>query len=287
MSFRIKSEDLEHNHPLAVCSNKDDLAMSSKSPSSSHDTQSKNSELELLVSNLRSQIESLKLRVKLEEDGEVIRSVPEPTKFSLNLIDRGGNYTFQFTYIPFNNVIVKIIKKNIGWLIGLLFFQSCSSFILSANNELIKDHPAIIYFLTMLVGAGGNAGNQAAVRVIRRIALGTLTNRNMISFLLSELRMAFCLCTILGFFGYIRCVLTSVHLHESIVITIALMSIVFISIVFGALLPLLLQYMKIDPAHSSTTIQVIMDILGVLISCSVATALLDTDVGRTFLRMFG
>jgi hypothetical protein len=25
-------------------------------------------------------------------------------------------------------------------------------------------HPVIIYFLTMLVGAGGNAGNQASVR---------------------------------------------------------------------------------------------------------------------------
>lgn len=27
----------------------------------------------------------------------------------------------------------------------------------------------IVYFLTMLVGAGGNAGNQASVRVIRGI----------------------------------------------------------------------------------------------------------------------
>jgi hypothetical protein len=45
-----------------------------------------------------------------------------------------------------------------GWLIGLLVFQSCSSFILSANEELLRNHPSIIFFLTMLVGAGGNAG---------------------------------------------------------------------------------------------------------------------------------
>jgi hypothetical protein len=45
-----------------------------------------------------------------------------------------------------------------GWLIGLLIFQSCSSFILSANEELLRNHPSIIFFLTMLVGAGGNAG---------------------------------------------------------------------------------------------------------------------------------
>ena len=42
-----------------------------------------------------------------------------------------------------------------GWLIGLLALQSCSSFILAANEKLIQMHPTIIYFLTMLVGAGG------------------------------------------------------------------------------------------------------------------------------------
>ena len=42
--------------------------------------------------------------------------------------------------------------------------QSCSGIILSRNEVLLANHPVIIYFLTMLVGAGGNAGNQASVR---------------------------------------------------------------------------------------------------------------------------
>ena len=42
--------------------------------------------------------------------------------------------------------------------------QSCSGFILARNELLLEAHPVIIYFLTMLVGAGGNAGNQASVR---------------------------------------------------------------------------------------------------------------------------
>ena len=44
--------------------------------------------------------------------------------------------------------------------------------------------------------------------------------------------------------------------------TLALSMIVFSSICLGAVLPLLLQKIGVDPAHSSTTIQVIMDILG-------------------------
>lgn len=38
-----------------------------------------------------------------------------------------------------------------SWLTGLLIFQSCSSFILEANINLMESHPAIIYFLTVFL----------------------------------------------------------------------------------------------------------------------------------------
>ena len=59
------------------------------------------------------------------------------------------------------------VRSRACWLAGLLALQSCSGFILSRNEALLQDHPVIVYFLTMLVGAGENAGNQASVRVIR------------------------------------------------------------------------------------------------------------------------
>ena len=56
------------------------------------------------------------------------------------------------------------LRDRAYWLVGLLVMQSCSGIILSRNEVLLANHPVIIYFLTMLVGAGGNAGNQASVR---------------------------------------------------------------------------------------------------------------------------
>jgi hypothetical protein len=56
------------------------------------------------------------------------------------------------------------LKDRAYWLVGLLALQSMSGFILARNEMLVQTHPVIVYFLTMLVGAGGNAGNQAAVR---------------------------------------------------------------------------------------------------------------------------
>jgi Mg/Co/Ni transporter MgtE len=171
-----------------------------------------------------------------------------------------------------------------GWLIGLLIFQSGSSFILSSNETLIQTHPNIIYFLTMLVGAGGNAGNQAAVRVIREIAVGSLTRANRAAFVRKECLMAVALAAVIGLFGLLRVsVFASISRPEAVAISLALLCIVLISIVVGVLLPLLFQRIGLDPAHSSTTIQVIMDISGVLITCLVASALLDNPYAKNIL----
>lgn len=51
------------------------------------------------------------------------------------------------------------------WLLGLLICQSMSAKILESFRELIRDHLVVTLFLTMLVGAGGNAGNQSAIKV--------------------------------------------------------------------------------------------------------------------------
>lgn len=47
------------------------------------------------------------------------------------------------------------LRDRAYWLVGLLAMQSCSGIILSHNEALLANHPIIIYFLTMLVGAGG------------------------------------------------------------------------------------------------------------------------------------
>lgn len=174
-----------------------------------------------------------------------------------------------------NITFLQSLYDRSSWLIGLLIFQSCSSYILAANLELLEHHPSIIYFLTMLVGAGGNCGNQASVRIIRGIAMGTITEKNQMKVIRRECCMAVSLCIIMGFVGLVRCYLSSTTFEETIAITAALIIIVFISIIMGAILPLLLQKLGSDSAHASTSIQVIMDISGVLITCVVSSIILN------------
>ncbi len=58
---------------------------------------------------------------------------------------------------------------------GLLVLQSMSSFVLDSYQELLRNHLVVTLFLTMLVGAGGNAGNQSAIKVIRGLVSLPLT----------------------------------------------------------------------------------------------------------------
>jgi len=197
--------------------------------------------------------------------------------------------------------------------------QSLSGIILSRNELLLANHPVIIYYLTMMVGAGGNAGNQASVRgmfvssmehfsprcvtqffrdvvlfvrsfyisVIRGIALGTLNEQTRGQFLIRELKMAASLSFILSAAGFLRTILFRTPFPEAITVTTALSLIVFSSICLGAILPLILERIGIDPAHSSTTIQVIMDILGVSLAVLVSGLILDGPVGAFLLPKLG
>ncbi len=174
-----------------------------------------------------------------------------------------------------------------GVLIMLLILQSLSSIVLEFNEELLETNPALIFFLTMLAGAGGNAGNQASVRMIRGIALGIVKTPSTIAkIILREVFMAFSIAIVLCLVCFLRVVFSQqASLSESIVITVAIFFIVLISIILGASLPLLLVMLKVDPAHSSTLIQVLMDISGVLIMVGIAIFFFKTKLGADILLM--
>jgi hypothetical protein len=162
------------------------------------------------------------------------------------------------------------VRDRAGWLIGLLILQSLSSFIIARNEQLLQRHLVIVRFLTMLVGAGGNAGNQTSVGIIRGLATGTVHDGNISSRFQNEIAIGMALSGILGLAGAIRAAIFGTPFLETCAISASLMMIVFLSVVLGTLLPLLMKMVGIDPAHSSTTIQVIMDILGVTITVQVS-----------------
>jgi magnesium transporter len=110
--------------------------------------------------------------------------------------------------------------------------------------------------------------------------VGAINASNTRQVLKREAVMGVCLSLVLGIAGCLRAALFLTPMLETNAITFCLLMIVMISIVLGALMPLGMKKIGIDPAHSSTTIQVVMDILGVMITVHVSSFVLDSGLFR-------
>ncbi|GLI66655.1 hypothetical protein VaNZ11_010583 [Volvox africanus] len=155
------------------------------------------------------------------------------------------------------------------WLLGLLIVQSTSSFVLDAYQDLLRDHLVVTLFLTMLVGAGGNAGNQSAIKVIRGLATGAIRPSwpSARATMRDQAFVGLLLGTGLSAGGFVRVYATHGDVANASAISISLFLIVMTSVMLGTALPFALARAGVDPANAGTSIQVLMDILGVAITC--------------------
>ncbi|BDA41032.1 probable magnesium transporter MgtE [Coccomyxa sp. Obi] len=163
------------------------------------------------------------------------------------------------------------------WLLGLLVLQSTSSMVLDLYQDLLRNHLVITLFLTMLVGAGGNAGNQSAIKVIRGLATGRmkLTAASLKQTLGQQSLVGLLLAVGLTGAGFARVYVSEGSLLDSCAISASLFCIVMTSVLTGTVLPFGLAFMGVDPANAGTTIQVWCDITGCLITCVTCKLILD------------
>lgn len=155
--------------------------------------------------------------------------------------------------------------------------QSLSSLILDRYSDLLREHLVVTLFLTMLVGAGGNAGNQSSIKVIRGLATGALdtTDGCVRATLLEQAAVGALLGAVLSAAGFARVYLTGGSVLDSAAIALSVLGIVSTSCMLGGGLPFLLARMGVDPANAGTSIQVVMDVLGVAITCATCNLVLS------------
>lgn len=156
-------------------------------------------------------------------------------------------------------------------LAAMLLLQSFSSYILADFGSLLSRQPSLIYFLTMLVGLGGNAGGQSVVLAVRRLALGKDSNFHQ------QARIALALAVVLGPLAFVRARFQNVDPRLAFTIGLSACVITVISVALGAVLPWLIQSCGFEPAHSAPMIQVAMDMIGISVVCILGTLLLGSN----------
>lgn len=66
----------------------------------------------------------------------------------------------------------ELYRKRVGWLVLLVFGALLSGAGLAFFEDTIAANIALVFFMPLLVGAGGNAGSQAAALMVRSLVTG-------------------------------------------------------------------------------------------------------------------
>ncbi|KAK4535604.1 hypothetical protein CDCA_CDCA05G1629 [Cyanidium caldarium] len=175
----------------------------------------------------------------------------------------------------FQTRLQSFIVGRATWLVLLLLLQSLSSMILGRYSSLIERHVVLALFLTMTVGAGGNAGNQSSALVIRGLATGEIHRGNAWRVLAREVLVGAALATILAVVGFARVISSGGGVLACVSVSLSLWITVFLAVILGTAAPLILYRLGLDPCNcASPALSTLTDIGGVLILCAVASVIL-------------
>ncbi len=172
-----------------------------------------------------------------------------------------------------------LVRKRIGWLLGLVLVNIFTGTGLSMFEETIKQVVSLVFFLPLIIGSGGNAGAQASTLVVRAMATGEVEPSDWFKLFLREIGVAAIIAAAMSaavfVLGWTMASPNDSSAKVAIVVSLSMFAVVVMGSLIGTLLPMLLNKMKLDPATASTPlITSVADILGVLIYFSIGTAVI-------------
>jgi magnesium transporter len=128
-----------------------------------------------------------------------------------------------------------------------------------------------VFFVPLVIGTAGSTGIQAAVVVVREIALGEISAAHIGSRVFRELEVTFLNGLVLG--AILFAVVTVWHEASlGVLLWVTLFGVTIAAAFMGASIPLLMKRAKIDPAIASGPfITVMSDVVGLLIYMAFAT----------------
>ncbi|OWP64749.1 magnesium transporter [Hymenobacter amundsenii] len=210
------------------------------------------------------------LDIREEEDTEDIQKL-------------GGSEALDEPYLATS--IWNMVKKRAGWLVILLLGEMLTTSAMHHFEDDLQRAAVLGLFIPLIISAGGNAGSQATSLIIRAMSLGEFTVSDWWMILRRELLSGLLLGVILGVVGSLRIVLWANYVDPgyfgpywsliAVTVGFSLLGIVLWGALAGAMLPMLLKRLGLDPATSSAPfVATLVDVTGLIIYFSVATAVL-------------
>lgn len=171
---------------------------------------------------------------------------------------------------------IKISRTRLPWLVTGLVGQLIAALIMSRYEIPLSQFVVLAFFVPLIVGTAGSIGIQAAVVVVRELALGQIDLLRMGRRVGKELLVAFINGAILGSILFAAVVLWQNDVGLAALLLSSLLIVIIVAAFIGASVPLILERWKIDPAIATGPfITVSNDIIGLAIYLSMASLYLS------------
>ena len=134
-------------------------------------------------------------------------------------------------------------KKRIFWLLFLTLSASITGAIMSFFEDAFVAIPALVTFIPMLMGTGGNCGSQSATLVIRGLALNEITLKDYFKVAFKEFKVSLLVSSVLSVVNFVIVWIRYGDPLLGLVIALSLVIVVIIAEFIGGGLPILAKKM--------------------------------------------
>ncbi|HDX9707065.1 TPA: magnesium transporter [Bacillus thuringiensis] len=186
----------------------------------------------------------------------------------------GGSKPLDKPY--FETSIWHIYRKRIGWLLLLFVAEAYTGSVLRYYEETLTQVVALAFFIPLLIGTGGNTGTQVVTTLVRAVALNEVKFTDTFRVMKKEALVGILLGLTLAIAALIRAYTLGVGTEIAQVVAITGLFVVIWSSIVSAVLPLIINRLKLDPAViSGPFITTLVDGTGLILYFSIAKLLLD------------
>ena len=203
--------------------------------------------------------------VTVDDAMDVIREETEE-----DFAKMAGMTPMETTYLKTSSFA--FLKARLPWLLLLMFSATISTAILTIFEDALS--AALVLFVPMIMGTGGNSGGQSSVTVIRSLSLGEIEFKDLLRVMRKELTVGIFAGVLVGAATFLKVFLVdrlllgnpdvSVLVALAVAVSLAL-TIIFAKLI-GAALPILAKKLGFDPAvMASPFITTLVDAASLLI----------------------
>ena len=169
-----------------------------------------------------------------------------------------------------------LAKNRIIWLLILMISATITGAIIQGFEDVLQSVVILASFIPMLMDTGGNSGSQSSTLIIRGLALGEITTKDIFKVIFKEFKVSIVVASILSSVNFLRLYLfTSAGFMVSLTVCASLFFTVVLAKVVGGILPIISKKLNLDPAiMASPLITTIVDAFALIVYFAFAKILL-------------